>query len=320
MLRKRYFLDRTNLLYKQVSFTFRQKLLRFTLGIFLSLLLSIVYGIGFKYFFGSPKEHRLTQEVEETKLKYHLLENDFRRIEQKLDDIAAAEDNVYRPVLDLEVLAESFRQSGFGGSKKYEELEGYMNSHLMTSASRSLDDLLRRTYVQSKSFEEIIPVASDWKNKLEHIPYIRPVKVGIPLGEGIKFREKHPVLGIARWHYGQDFTAASGTDVFATGSGTVTKAGWNPHGFGNRVEINHGYGFKTIYGHLSGIRVEPGQEIQRGDMIGLSGSTGIASGPHLHYEIHYNGKAQNPLYFFDDDLSLTEYNEMIDALMSDTIR
>jgi murein DD-endopeptidase MepM/ murein hydrolase activator NlpD len=195
-----------------------------------------------------------------------------------------------------------------------------MNSHLMISASKSMDKLLRRTYVQSRSMDEIKPVASDWKNKLEHIPYIRPVEVGIPLGEGIKYREKHPVLGNSRWHYGQDFSAPTGTEVFATGAGTVTKAGWTPYGFGNRVEVNHGYGFKTIYGHLSAINVEPGDEIQRGDMLGLSGSTGISSGPHLHYEIHYDGKVQNPLYFFDDDLSLEEYNRMIDVMIADTTR
>ncbi len=320
MLRKRYQLDREKIVFRRIRLTFKEKLARFSVGMILSIFLAAGYGLGFKALFGSPKEKILSEELVELKYKYKLLQKDFDRIDEDLIDLAAIENNVYRPVLDLDTLAESFRLSGHGGSKKYSELEGYENSDLMINTSRRLNLLERKAYVQSMSFEEIIPNAEDWKNKLEHIPYIQPVKVSIPLGEGIKFRDDHPVLHISRWHYGQDFRAPNGTRVYATGSGVVTKAAWTPYGFGNRVEIDHGYGFKTIYGHLSEFLVEPGQEIQRGDIIALSGSTGVSSGPHLHYEIHYNGKVQNPLYFFSDDLSLEEYNEMIKSLESDTIR
>lgn len=319
ILRKKYLLDKEKLLYRQVRLSFREKLVRIFFGLVLSLVLATFYGIGFKNLFGSPKEKMLEAQVEELRYKYSLLVEDFNIIDKSLVGIVGAEDNIFRPVLDMETLTESFRQTGAGGSKKYEELEGYENSAIMISATRYLDELIRRTYVQSKSFEEIIPVAEDWKNRIEHIPYIRPVNVTIPLGDGIKFRN-HPVLGISRWHYGQDFSAPPGTKVYATGSGLITKAAWTPYGFGNRVEINHGYGFKTIYGHLSGFNVETGQEVQRGDLIGLSGSTGVSSGPHLHYEIHYNGKVQNPLYFFDDNITMTEYNSMINALICDTLR
>ncbi len=317
MFRKRYQLDREKLLFRQIRLTFKEKLVRFFIGLSLSLILALAYGMGFKAFFGSPEEKILEDELSELQYKYNLLQQDFNKIDNSLAELAAVENNVYRPVLDLDTLAESFRLSGFGGSKRYEELEGYDNSELMINASRRLNLLERKAYVQSRSFEEIIPNAEDWKNKLEHIPYIQPVKVSIPLGEGVKFRDDHPVLHISRWHYGQDFRAPNGTRVYATGSGIVTKAAWTPYGFGNRIEIDHGYGFKTIYGHLSEFLVEAGQEIHRGDLIALSGSTGVSSGPHLHYEIHYNGKVQNPLYFFSDDLTLSEYNDMIQALESD---
>jgi len=317
MFRKRYQLDREKLLFRQIRLTFKEKLVRFFIGLSLSLILALAYGMGFKALFGSPEEKILEDELSELQYKYNLLQQDFNKIDNSLAELAAVENNVYRPVLDLDTLAESFRLSGFGGSKRYEELEGYDNSELMINASRRLNLLERKAYVQSRSFEEIIPNAEDWKNKLEHIPYIQPVKVSIPLGEGVKFRDDHPVLHISRWHYGQDFRAPNGTRVYATGSGIVTKAAWTPYGFGNRIEIDHGYGFKTIYGHLSEFLVEAGQEIHRGDLIALSGSTGVSSGPHLHYEIHYNGKVQNPLYFFSDDLTLSEYNDMIQALESD---
>ncbi|MEA1888044.1 MAG: M23 family metallopeptidase [Bacteroidota bacterium] len=317
MLRKKYLLDKKEVIYKEFNLSFTQKLARFSLILLASIILATCYGLAFKHFFGSPKEKKLQSELEDIRLKYKLLEKEFETIESKLDDIAAAEDNIYRPVFDMEQISSSFRQSGYGGTRKYKELEGYENADILISASKKVDELLRRTYIQSRSFDDIIPVASDWKNKWEHIPYIRPVNVNIPLGDGLKFREQHPVLGSPRWHHGQDFQAPAGTEVFASGKGVVRRSGWSPFGFGNMVEIDHGYGFKTIYGHLSAVEVTEGQEVARGDLIGLSGSTGISSGPHLHYEIHYNGKIQNPLYFFNDDLSREEYNEMIDVLGKD---
>ncbi|MBN1387278.1 MAG: M23 family metallopeptidase [Bacteroidales bacterium] len=319
MLRKKYLLDQKELIYKEYRLPFTQKLARFILGLVVSAILATGYGIIFKHLFGSPKEKKLQTELEEIQYKYKLLENEFENIGHELADIAVAEDNVYRPVFDMEKISSSFRQSGFGGTRKYTELEGYENTDILLSATKKVDELLRRTYIQSRSFDEIIPIASDWKNKIEHIPFIRPVNVNIPLGEGLKFREKHPVLGSPRWHYGQDFQSPTGTEVFATGTGVVTRAGWSPYGFGNMVEIDHGYGFKTIYGHLQSVEVTEGQTVVRGGRIGLSGSTGISSGPHLHYEIHYNGKVQNPLYFFDDDLTMEEYNKMINALSNGDI-
>lgn len=319
MLRKKYLLDRKELVYKEYSLSFIQKVVRISLILVVSIILAFGYGVVFKHFFGSPKEKRLLSELEDIKYKYQVLEDDLNYIDHKLANIAAAEDNVYRPVFDMDKIPSSLRQPGFGGTRRYTELDGYENADILIEATKMVDELLRRTYIQSRSFDEIIPIASNWKTKIEHIPYIQPVNVNIPLGEGLKFREKHPVLGSPRWHYGQDFQAPTGTEVFATGDGVVTRSGWSPHGFGNMVEIDHGYGFKTIYGHLQAVEVTVGNEVERGSLIGLSGSTGISSGPHLHYEIHYNGKVQNPLYFFDDDLTLEEYNRMIDALNNEYV-
>ncbi|MDZ7738623.1 MAG: M23 family metallopeptidase [Bacteroidales bacterium] len=319
MARTRYFFDKKELVYKEMRLSFVQRLSRFLLIFIFSLILAAAYGIGFKHFFGSPKENRLQSELDEISFKYSLLEKDFEHIGRELSEVASVEDNVYRPVFSMEQIPSSFRQSGFGGTRKYSMLEGYENSDLMISATRSVDELLRKVYIQSRSFEDIIPVASVWKDSIAHIPFVRPVNVNIPLGDGLKFREKHPVLGSPKWHYGQDFTAPSGTEVFATGAGVVSRAGWSPYGFGNMVEVDHGYGFNTIYGHLSAVKVSRGQEVKRGELLGLSGSTGISSGPHLHYEIHYNGRVQNPLYFFDDDLTMEEYNRMIDTFHKSSV-
>ena len=143
---------------------------------------------------------------------------------------------------------------------------------------------------------------------------ISPVSVDWRLGDGYKFREIHPVLGTPRMHYGQDFSVPYGTEVYATGDGKVMESGWNTGGFGNYVVIDHGYGLRSTYGHLSEIKVPKGMNVKRGDLIGLSGSTGTSSGPHLHYQIDQFGQHKNPINFFNNDISSEEYNEMIQTL------
>ncbi len=320
MFRKSYRLDREKLLYRQVRLTFRQSLARFLIIFIVTITIAAAYGLGFKTYVGSPKESVLQEQLLEIQNKYSSLEQKFNSLDNDLMDIALAENNIYRPVLGMDTLAESLRKSGYGGSKRYEELEGYENSDLMIATMFKLDEIKRKAYIQSMSFEEIIPASNEWKIRMDHIPSIRPVEVGIRLGEGIRFRDDHPVLHISRWHYGQDFRSPSGTEVYSTGAGIVRRAAWTPYGFGNRVEIDHGYGYTTIYAHLSAFNVEAGQRIQRGDLIGLSGSTGVSSGPHMHYEVHLYGKVKDPNYFFGDDLNVAEYKDMILALQSDTSR
>jgi murein DD-endopeptidase MepM/ murein hydrolase activator NlpD len=151
---------------------------------------------------------------------------------------------------------------------------------------------------------------------MDHQPIISPVDVKFRLGDGFKFREIHPVLGTPRMHYGQDFEVPYGTEVHATGDGKIIESGWNPGGFGNYIVIDHGYGLQSTYGHLSDIKVVREMNVKRGDLIGLSGSTGTSSGPHLHYQINQYGEHKNPINFFNNDITVEEYNEMIQALGS----
>ena len=151
---------------------------------------------------------------------------------------------------------------------------------------------------------------------MDHFPGYSPVSVKFRLGDGYKFRAIHPVLGTPRMHNGQDFEVPYGTEIYATGDGTVVESGWNSGGFGNHVVIDHGYGYQTVYGHLSAIRVPKGLNVKRGDLIGISGSTGLSSGPHLHYQVEQSGRHANPINFFNNDMSLEEYNEMIQAFES----
>jgi murein DD-endopeptidase MepM/ murein hydrolase activator NlpD len=214
----------------------------------------------------------------------------------------------------MEIIPESYRKAGYGGVDRLSDLAGYVNSNLLISLRTKIEEIKNLANVQKESFRTISERATEWKIEIDHQPMISPVSVDFSLGDGYRFREIHPVLGTPRMHYGQDFRVPYGTDIYATGDGKVVESGWNSGGFGNYIVIDHGYGLQSTYGHLSNIKVSQGMNVKRGDLIGLSGSTGTSSGPHLHYQIDQFGEHKNPINFFNNDISAEEYYEMIQTL------
>jgi murein DD-endopeptidase MepM/ murein hydrolase activator NlpD len=267
--------------------------------------------------FGSMKEKRLNQNIEDCKLRYSIMKMKIDNSLNVLDDLELSDGSCYRPILEMDSIPSSVRKMGTGGVNRYEELDGFENSGLMINARKHVDEIKNRSTMQYESFRAIDEQKNEWKREMEYLPMISPVNVIYRLGDGIKFREIHPVLGTPQWHHGQDFRCPYGTDVFATGSGKVIEAGWNG-GLGNCIIIDHGYGYQSTYGHLSNMKVTVGQNVKRGDLIGLSGSTGTSTGPHLHYQIDLYGQHKNPLYYFNDDLTEDEYFDMIQTLTSRT--
>ena len=292
--------------------------MRILLWFALSLFVSFIYISVFRYFFGSPKEKYLSHQVEELKLQYSLAGREIDHSISILNSLRLSDDKRYRPILDMDSIPQSFRQAGYGGVDRFSDLTGYMNSGLLLSYRSRLEGIKNQANVQSESFKSIAERAVEWKREMDHQPMISPVDVQYRLGDGFKFREVHPVLGTPRMHYGQDFEVPYGTSVYATGDGTVIESGWSTGGFGNYVVIDHGYGLQSTYGHLSKINVSKGLKVKRGDLLGLSGSSGTSSGPHLHYQIDQFGQHKNPVNFFNNDISVDEYNEMIQTLSSKT--
>ncbi len=313
MPHRKYFLDLSDLQFKRVQLPWKSKLIRFFLWIGVAIVVSWLYGMAFDRYFGSQKAKMLTQEVESIKLEYSMLGRQIDNSVRVLNDLEQSDAQRYRPVLDMNPVPGSVREMGSGGVNKYEELEGFDNSGLMISFRKKVDEIKNRSDLQAQSFDVIGERRDEWKREMEHLPMISPVNVVYRLGDGMKFREIHPVLGTPQWHHGQDICTPYGTEVFATGSGKVIKAGWEG-GFGNCIIIDHGYGYRSTYGHLSNIKVTVGMNIKRGDLIGLTGSTGTSSGPHLHYQIDLYGQYKNPLYYFSNDLTESEYFEMIQTL------
>ncbi len=313
MHKHKYFLDLHDLQFKRVRRPWKERLIRLFFGLAGSVILSVFYNAIFFKHFGSPKEKLLRQEIEDIKLNYSLLGRNIDNSEKILDYLELSDGNCYRPVLDMDSIPGSVRRMGIGGVNRYEELEGYENTGLMISYVKKVENLRNRSTVQYESFRAIEERKNEWKREMEYLPMISPVNVAYRLGDGVRFREIHPVLGTPQWHHGQDFSTPYGTEVYATGSGRVIEAGWKG-GLGNCIVIDHGYGYQSTYGHLSNIKVSVGLNVKRGDLIGLTGSSGTSTGPHLHYQIDLFGQHKNPLYYFNNDLTEDEYFEMIQTL------
>lgn len=286
------------------------------MGVSFSVVIALFYGIIFENIFGSPKEKLLEQQIDNYKLKYSLVGRELNSKAAALNSFRQSDDRRYRPILDMESVPESYRQAGAGGVDKFNDLMGYTNSDLIISYRSKIEELKRKANIQKESFESIKEMSAEWKYEIDHQPAISPVNVKYGISDGFRFRKVHPVLGVPRMHYGLDFHVPYGTDVYATGDGKVIESGWDSGGFGNCVVIDHGFGLQTTYGHLSKMKVSVGEKVKRGDLIGQSGSTGISSGPHLHYQIDQFGQHKNPINFFNNDITTEEFNEMIQAFES----
>jgi murein DD-endopeptidase MepM/ murein hydrolase activator NlpD len=311
MRHRKYILDVIDLQYKQVKLPWKQKIIRAFIWLAVSAIISVFYLTVFENYFGSPKEKLLDQDIENLKLQYSLLDRKFADANNIVKHLQKSDDIKFRPILDMDSLPASFRNPGYGGVNRYRDIEGLTNASLLISTHEKVEALKNISKVQKESFIAISERVPEWQSEQDHLPKICPVDVSISRGEGWMLRQVHPITGLPQMHYGQDFNAPYGTNVFATGDGKVIKAGWE-EGYGYCVIIDHGYGYESIYGHLSKIEVPSGLNVKRGDLIGLSGNSGNRStGPHLHYEVRVNGDHQDALNFFADDLSPEKYREMI---------
>ncbi len=290
----------------------RKKILK-TLGFFITAILTGLIGLGiFTNLTTSPIERKLLHENQILKTNYELLLKRMNHLNATLNDIQNRDDNLYRLILNADPIPEELRYSRLGGMNKYSQLEKLSDRDLAANASKKLDSLIKRAYVQSKSFDEVEDLAKQKKTLLSSVPAIMPIRKELlrtpPGGYGMRI---HPVYKIWRMHKGMDFAVPSGSDIFATGDGVVTKVK-RGGGYGIHVVIKHNYGgYETLYAHMIRAKAREGQKVKRGDVIGYVGSTGTSTAPHVHYEIRKNGRVLNPINFYSNDLSPKEYEKII---------
>ena len=283
-----------------------------------SVVLGIGLGVLATYYIGSPKEREALDQNSAWVRKYKDLNREFSKMENILSEIQERDDNMYRAIFEAKPVSPAERRAGFGGVDRYSNLKGFNNSQLMIESAFKIDQLSRQMIVQSKSYDEVINLVKNKDKMLACIPSIQPIAVKDLIRLGSPFGNRfHPILHIQRLHAGVDLTAETGTKIYATGSGTVFQAGV-ANGYGNVVKINHGYGYTTVYGHMSKILCKVGDKVKRGDVIGLVGSTGLSTSPHCHYEVRINDKPVNPINFYQNQLTEEEYQELLNASAEET--
>ena len=313
MPNSRYRFNPESLSFDKIKLGFRAVLLRALAYLVGSLLIAFFYYLIFAIFFDSPKEKALLREIDQLTLQYNLIHREMDNLDKVIGQLQQTDDNLYRTIFEAEPIPETQRESGVGGINRYKELEGYDNSSIVIETAKRLDQLKKKIYVQSKSFDDLIVMAKQKEEMLASIPAIIPISgkdlTRVASGFGLRI---HPFYKIVKFHAGMDFTAPLGTDVHVTGNGVVDKVLISKRGLGNHIIINHGFGITSIYAHLDRFNVREGQKVKRGDVIGFVGSTGMSVANHLHYEIKVNGVNVDPVNYYFNDLSAEEYDRMIE--------
>lgn len=313
MAKVKYYYDPKTLSYRKIEKGPGYRLKQTLLYLASAALMGMVFYLIADNLIDSPKEKRLRRELENMKIQYSLINERMDQLASVAHDLQDRDDNIYRVIFEAEPIPNSVRQAGFGGANRYKKFEGFENSELIKETSKRLDKLTKQLYVQTKSFDEIVEMAEDKSEFLASIPAIQPVanQELKRMASGYGWRID-PFTKARKMHYGMDFSAEIGTPVYATGDGIVKRADSRASGFGRHIRIDHGYGYTTIYAHLSEYNVQVGQKVTRGEVIGYVGNTGRSRGPHLHYEVHLDNDRLNPVNFYYGELSPEEFHTIIE--------
>ncbi|MCF8321154.1 MAG: M23 family metallopeptidase [Flavobacterium sp.] len=310
MAKVKYYYDTESLAYRIITPLKRRSFAY----IMLFLLASALFGfLAFVVllntpFFETPKDKLQAREIDNLKIQYAILNRKIDQVDEVMNALEERDNNLYRAYFNSSPISEEDRKAVFGVENRYKDLAGYNNSDLIINTTKRVDVLSKQLVVQSKSLDEILKLAKSKEKLLAAIPAIQPIRNENlkRMASGFGYRSD-PFTKARKFHEGMDFTAKTGTPVFASGDGIVSRADNTASGFGNHIVIRHGFGYETLYGHLSRYKARAGQYVKRGDVIGYVGSTGRSEAPHLHYEVHKNGDVVNPLNFYYGNISAAEY-------------
>ncbi len=310
----KYYYDTETCKYERVR-TSRWDVFLNVLGfVVLVLVAGICLVIVFDTYFESPKAAKLKRENEELHFYYDMLGKEMERANQMLNSLQERDNNVYRTIFEAEPIPSSVRSAGVGGVDRYKELleDGLESEELIANTFQRIDQLDRQLYIQTKSYDDLLALATDKSDMLASLPAIQPVsnKELRRLASGFGMRV-HPIYKVKMMHPGIDFSAPQGTPVYATGAGKVAIVKTSLSGYGKQVIIDHGFGYRTRYAHLQDFSVKQGQQVERGQSIGVVGNTGTSTAPHLHYEVFHDEERVNPIYYFYQDITAEEYEVLV---------
>jgi murein DD-endopeptidase MepM/ murein hydrolase activator NlpD len=312
MKKIKYYYNTHTLRYEKLVTPLRVKLLRIFSFIAVALFTSAIISYFAFQFVGSPAEKILRQQNESLKDNYAELNSKLKQLQQQMTELEKRDNNVYRSIFEATPIPDSARTKEMEKQLEIAKVEGMEDQEMIASIYTSVANLGSRIHAQKTSYDEIIKLVNNKEQLLSATPAIQPVsnKDLDRIASGYGYRID-PIYKTIKMHAGLDFTAPQGTPIYATADGVVKSAGFSEGGYGNHVIINHGYGYESLYGHMVRVKARAGRKVKRGDIIGYVGSTGKSTGPHCHYEVHKNGQKLDPVYFFYNDLSPQQFDEML---------
>lgn len=308
MLRKLFIKDKNSSSLDYASNSRSSKMKKYIYRPIQVIVLAVILSVAYSFFFDTAEEYKLKQENAQLLNNLALIQLDLDSLNANLALMQEKDDHIYRQLLGVDPLAEEIRTAGIGGRVEDETTTALPSDFELGKYRKEINQLNAKLKVQSVSFDELTTIASDNIIRMEHRPSIYPIapKDLIRLSSRFGYRT-HPIFKIRKFHKGIDLSALKGSPIYSTAKGKVIIANNFQDGYGNKVVIDHGYGYKTVYAHLNKIEVKVGQQMDLGDLIGEVGSTGISVAPHLHYEVRFNDTVINPLDFIFKDISSEEY-------------
>ncbi|MBD0278612.1 MAG: M23 family metallopeptidase [Bacteroidota bacterium] len=312
MKKIKYYYNTHTLRYEKLVTPLHVKLLRVFAFIATALVTSAVISYFAFQFVGSPSEKLLRLQNENLRYRYQVLNRQVSELQRQMSELEKRDNDVYRSIFEAAPIPDSARAHALERQKEIKKIQGMDQDELIPSIQVSLTNLSNRIAAQKSSYNELTKLINNKEALLAATPAIQPVsnKDLNRIASGFGYRID-PIYKTIKMHAGLDFTAPQGTPIYATADGVVKLAGFSDGGYGNHVIVNHGYGYETLYGHMVRIKARVGQKIERGEIIGYVGSTGKSTGPHCHYEVHKNGQKLDPVYFFYNDLSPQQFDQLL---------
>lgn len=312
MKKVKYFYNTSTLRYEKLVTPLRVKLLRIFGFICAALVTALVITNVTNRILPPKGSEDIQRELSGMKKKYAAVSEELDNIRLMVKEVEKRDNSVYRSIFEASPIPDSARLKAIEQKNEMQLVASMSDPALVRSIAATMIEIRNRLANQNRSFNEIEHLISNKENLLAHLPAIQPVSnkelTRIASGFGLRI---DPVYKTTKFHKGLDFTAPQGTPIYATANGTVKIAEMNATGFGNHVVIDHGYGYETLYGHMVRMKAQPGQAVKRGELIGWVGTTGKSTGPHCHYEVHKNGEAVDPIYYFYNDLSPEEFDRLL---------
>ncbi len=308
--KERFYFDTSSLTVSQDKPSWTDRLIKMsgyvlTAVLFFGLALLVSF-----YFLEGPKERKTRRDLYESAMQYRYLDRRLDQLTEVLEDLQQRDQNLYRIIFDAEPPQQTKELN-----RDHSRYANNALGEMIRETSVKTDALASAIYAQSLSLDSVYEMAKNKQQRLEHMPAILPINKDdgrVISGFGPRY---HPIFKNLRQHTGIDITASRGAPIYATGEGVVVIAGTNLRGYagyGAFCIVDHGFGYKTLYAHMDKILVRQGTRVKRGDRLGTVGTTGYATGPHLHYEVHVNGKPVNPVYYFFIDISPEEYLDILE--------